>query len=251
MSVFNEKYASLYESIHAEKNYSQEVNQIQKILAAKSPQVKTILNFGCGTGKHDFLLANLGFEVIGVDRSHEMLKLAKNKQCKENPSFLHTDESDLINNDSIDASLCLFDVFSYFTEDSSILNFFTFIKKKSKKSSLLIFDFWYLPAVVHMKPATRKKSFRTNHSLVTRICEASMDISTSCIDANHEFFVKNEKGIETFAETHRMRCFTKNEIRIILNQMGFELNALGTWSNPDKEPELNDWSVLAIASRID
>lgn len=251
MSVFKENYAALYDSIHAEKNYSKEAKQIQKILTAKSSQIKTILNFGCGTGKHDFLLANLGFEVIGIDRSHEMLNLAKSKQCKDNPSFHHTDESDLITNDSIDASLCLFDVFSYFTEDSDILNFFKFIKKKSKKSSLLIFDFWYLPAVVHMKPATRKKSFRMNHSLVTRICEASMDISTSCIDANHEFFVKNEKGIETFAETHRMRCFTKNEIRNILNQMGFELNALGTWNDPEKEPELNDWSVLAIASRID
>jgi hypothetical protein len=31
MSVFKENYAALYDSIHAEKNYSKEAKQIQKI----------------------------------------------------------------------------------------------------------------------------------------------------------------------------------------------------------------------------
>jgi len=78
-----------------------------------------------------------------------------------------------------------------------------------------------------------------------------MEVSTSCIEATHQFFMEDEKGIETFSETHRMRCFTKNEIRRILYHNGFELKTLGTWDNPAKEPSLNDWSVLAVASRID
>lgn len=251
MSIFNERYSALYELIYAEKSYHAEVECIKQLLSDHSSKAQTILNFGCGTGKHDILLAALGFRITGVDRSKEMLKLAKNKETSGNPNFLHVDESDLIANDSMDVSLCLFDVFSYFNEDSEISNFFQFINEKTKPLSPLIFDFWYLPAVINLKPETRKKTFSMGNTHVTRVCEPSMEVSTSCIEATHQFFLEDEKGIETFSETHRMRCFTKNEIRRVLHDNGFELKSLGTWGNPLKEPDLNDWSVLAVASRID
>jgi SAM-dependent methyltransferase len=251
MSIFDEKYSALYETIYAEKSYHGEVECIKQLLSDHSSEVQTILNFGCGTGKHDILLSELGFRITGIDRSHEMLKVARKKKSSGNPTFLHVDESDRIANESMDASLCLFDVFSYFNEDSEISNFFEFINEKAKPSSPLIFDFWYLPAVIRLKPETRKKTFQMGSTLITRVCEPSMEVSTSCIEATHQFFVENEKGIETFSETHRMRCFTKNEIRRILHDNGFELKTLGTWDDPVKEPDLNDWSVLAVATRID
>jgi SAM-dependent methyltransferase len=249
MSIFEKKYSSLYETIYSEKNYINEVGCIKKMLFEHAPEAKTLLNFGCGTGQHDLILAEHGFSITGVDRSHEMLKVAQAKQQTANPNFLHVGESDRIANGSMDASLCLFDVFSYFTKDSDIFNFFEFITAKAKSSAPLIFDFWYLPAVIHLKPETRKKTFHTGNSLITRICEPAMEVSSSCVNATHQFFVEDEKGVETFSETHRMRCYTKNEIRCILHQFGFQLKTLGTWRSPNKEPDLTDWSVLAFASR--
>lgn len=249
MATFEQKYSALYETIYAEKDYHREVECIKQILVEHSSETKNIINFGCGTGKHDVLLAKRGFQVTGVDRSGEMLKIAQKKQHSGNPNFLHVDKSEQIADGSMDASLCLFDVFSYFTEDSDIDYFFDFINRKGNSSCPLIFDFWYLPAVIHLKPQTRKKTFHFGNSKITRVCEPSMQVSTSCVSATHQFFLENKTGIETFSETHRMRCFTKNEIRLILDHYGFELKTLGTWVNPTKEPDLNDWSVLAFASR--
>ena len=249
MSTFEQKYSALYDTIYTEKDYHREVECIKQMLVKHSSEAKTILNFGCGTGKHDLLLAELGFRITGVDRSHEMLKIANKKQHFGNVNFLHVDESNQIADGSIDASLCLFDVFSYFTENSDLDYFFDFIIKKGHSSCPLIFDFWYLPSVIHLKPETRKKTFHIGNSKITRVCEPSMEVSTSCVNATHQFFLEDKTGIESFSETHRMRCFTKNEIRLILNQYGFELKTLGTWANPTKEPDLDDWSVLAYASR--
>lgn len=249
MSTFEQKYSALYDTIYTEKDYHREVECIKQMLVKHSSEAKTILNFGCGTGKHDLLLAELGFRMTGVDRSHEMLKIANKKQHFGNVNFLHVDESNRIADDSMDASLCLFDVFSYFTENSDLDYFFDFIIKKGHSSCPLIFDFWYLPSVIHLKPETRKKTFHIGNSKITRVCEPSMEVSTSCVNATHQFFLEDKTGIESFSETHRMRCFTKNEIRLILNQYGFELKTLGTWANPTKEPDLDDWSVLAYASR--
>ena len=237
MSTFEQKYSTLYDTIYAEKDYHREVECIKQMLIKHSSEAKTILNFGCGTGKHDLLLAELGFRITGVDRSHEMLKIANKKQHFGNVNFLHVDESNRIADGSIDASLCLFDVFSYFTENSDLDYFFDFIIKKGHSSCPLIFDFWYLPSVIHLKPETRKKTFHIGNSKITRVCEPSMEVSTSCVNATHQFFLEDKTGIESFSETHRMRCFTKNEIRLILNQYGFELKTLGTWANPTKEPD--------------
>jgi ubiquinone/menaquinone biosynthesis C-methylase UbiE len=42
-----------------------------------------VLDAGCGTGRHAIPLAKLGFDVVGIDLSGEMLKIAKNKAQKE------------------------------------------------------------------------------------------------------------------------------------------------------------------------
>ena len=77
MATFEQKYSALYETIYAEKDYHREVECIKQMLVEHSSETKTIINFGCGTGKHDILLAELGFRITGVDRSHDMLKIAK------------------------------------------------------------------------------------------------------------------------------------------------------------------------------
>ncbi|MEM2924724.1 MAG: class I SAM-dependent methyltransferase [Methanocellales archaeon] len=38
-----------------------------------------IVDIGCGTGRHSILLANLGYSVIGIDISLEMIKIARSK----------------------------------------------------------------------------------------------------------------------------------------------------------------------------
>ena len=250
MSVFEEKYSSIYESIYKTKDYQGEAKCVEKILSSNPSEVKKILSFGCGTGIYDFILAENGFQIIGVDRSKQMLRLAISKRRTDNPTFLHVDDFDMIEDHSMDASVCLFDVFSYFTNSTEITEFFDLINKKSKSHTLLIFDFWYLPSVIHLKPETRKKHFFKGKTEIIRICEPSLDVSNSCVKATHSFFVKDEDRIDSFSETHQMRCYTKNELCRILDNHGFELKSLGTWNNPHLDPTLNDWSALAVAAKI-
>lgn len=44
----------------------------------KKHNVKTILNLGCGTGRHTVYLTKQGFDVYGFDNSSEGIKIAKN-----------------------------------------------------------------------------------------------------------------------------------------------------------------------------
>jgi predicted TPR repeat methyltransferase len=40
------------------------------------PKAKTILELGCGTGKHANILADYGFNILGIDSSKTMLNEA-------------------------------------------------------------------------------------------------------------------------------------------------------------------------------
>jgi len=49
----------------------------------KANKVQKVLDLGCGTGRHCILLANSGFEVIGIDISKNALNMAKQYAQKE------------------------------------------------------------------------------------------------------------------------------------------------------------------------
>jgi len=248
MSTFQSKYAGYYESVYAHKDYLLEVDVILKIQSKYAPEAKSVLDFGCGTGRHDAFLVEAGLEVTGLDRSHSMLKLAQMRRLGDQGRFLHIDQADKITDRSIDFGVSLFDVVSYLTNDEDLNRFFELMFLKTKPSAPLIFDFWHLPAVVHLKPETRKKVFSHKNQTITRISESFLDCNSSCVTANHEFYVsENEQLVDHFSESHLMRCFSKNEMVRILSQFGYTLASFGTWSSPKQSPTLNDWSVLAVA----
>ena len=56
MSVFKD-YSNYYDLLYSDKDYEAEADYIDHLIQKNNPGAKTILNLGCGTGKHDFLLA--------------------------------------------------------------------------------------------------------------------------------------------------------------------------------------------------
>ncbi len=85
MNTFGD-YSKYYNLLYKDKEYSKEVDYVSNLIKKYSPEAKTILDLGCGTGRHDELFIKHGFSVWGVDISEKMLeeanKLAENdKLC--------------------------------------------------------------------------------------------------------------------------------------------------------------------------
>ena len=62
MEVFQD-YAYYYNAFYKDKDYQEEARQIDYILKRYNKKIKSIINFGCGTGRHDIELSRLGYEV--------------------------------------------------------------------------------------------------------------------------------------------------------------------------------------------
>ena len=79
MATFG-NYSRYYNLLYKDKDYNGEVGFIHKLIQKYSPDAQNILDLGCGTGRHDALLAEKGYAMTGVDMSEEMLLIASSQQ---------------------------------------------------------------------------------------------------------------------------------------------------------------------------
>jgi SAM-dependent methyltransferase len=66
------------------------------------------IDFGCGSGRSSRFLSNLGFEVIGLDNSAEMLEFAKEKDPNGNYQLVKDGEYDHLGLESYDLIQAIF-----------------------------------------------------------------------------------------------------------------------------------------------
>jgi len=83
-----------------------ETELILKMLPLQKGVKHKILDVGCGTGNFSIKLAEMGFDVVGIDISNEMLKIARKKAQQQN---LEIDfiQMDIVNNTLINDSFDL------------------------------------------------------------------------------------------------------------------------------------------------
>tara|TARA_Y100000991_G_scaffold169336_1_gene131052 strand:+ start:1314 stop:2207 length:894 start_codon:yes stop_codon:yes gene_type:complete len=82
--IYDEFYSKIYDKLFsAPYKIEFEVNDLDESILSKMEKDKVkILDIGCGSGQHIKLLSDRDYNVIGLDNSNEMLKVAK----KNNPN---------------------------------------------------------------------------------------------------------------------------------------------------------------------
>ena len=76
--VFGRDYAAAYDDLYQDKDYVAECDLIERVFETYGQgPTRRVLDLGCGTGGHAVILAKRGYDVVGVDRSPEMLERAR------------------------------------------------------------------------------------------------------------------------------------------------------------------------------
>lgn len=253
MSNF-QKYAEYYDLLYKDKDYQQESDFVVQLLREHAAQAQNLLELGCGTGRHAEHLIQAGYQVCGIERSPEMLSIARQRQQQLSPdaqAAFSIREGDLRTvrlEQKFDAVLALFHVISYQTLNEDLEAAFTTVQKHLKPDGIFLFDVWYGPAVLSNLPQVRLKRFENSNLHITRIAEPVHYPNENRVDVKYDIFVKliDQNIYDEIKEVHRMRYLFKPEIDAFLNRSSMKLKQYGEWMS-DREIGLDTWGVYFVA----
>lgn len=254
MKVFDE-YSDYYDMLYKDKDYASEASFIDTIIKRYCPTAKSVLNLGCGTGNHDFLLAKKGYDITGIDSSESNIKKAISKLSYLDESgsllgFHHGDIRTYRANKTYDVVISLFHVMSYQVTNGDLKSAFETAKIHLNKGGLFIFDCWYGPAVLTERPETRIKRVENKDTRIIRIAEPEIFPNENNVHVKYHVLIMDKvtNKVSEVRETHPMRYLFKPEIDELASVSGLNIVECAEWMtyNP---LGLNTWKAYFVATK--
>jgi SAM-dependent methyltransferase len=243
MPVFN-AYARYYDLLYRDKDYSGETDYIHNLIRRHAPHAASILNLGCGSGRHDRLLQEKGYTVTGVDLSEEMLASARKHANSTQLSYVQGDIRQVRLGTRFDVVTSLFHVMSYLTLNEDLAAAMETAREHLKPGGVFIFDCWYGPAVLSDRPKVRAKDIEDDTIRLSRIAEPVMHPNENIVDVNYHVFIRDlaSGAVEEIRESHRMRYLFMPEISLLAAGAGLEITASEAWLTGE-QPDYSTWNV--------
>jgi SAM-dependent methyltransferase len=255
IDVFSD-YGNYYDLLYADKDYGAETQYVVSKLREHHPGIRSVLEFGSGTGRHGRLMARAGFDMVGIERSPTMLAQSVGSRTEKDSVFPGTFtavEGDVRTRTvpgPFDAAIALFHVVSYQTTNDDVLMVFRNAARHLGAGGIFLFDVWYGPAVLTLRPENRIKRMANDQIRVTRIAEPRLLVESNCVEVNYDVFVEDipTGRIRRLQEQHLMRYFTTPEIAWLAELAGFAVVSVEEWLTR-KPPSTNTWGVCYVLRR--
>ncbi|MGD9676757.1 MAG: class I SAM-dependent methyltransferase [Vulcanibacillus sp.] len=227
-------FAYVYDQLMSDAPYEEWIDFTNAIIEKYGINPKEIIDIGCGTGNLSIPLSKLGYEMIGVDLSNEMLAIAKEKMILNNVSFLLIEQDMLELDLDITAKLIISycDSLNYLSGIEEIKTAFTKIHKHLGMGGYFIFD---LHSAYKLTDIYNGQTYAWNDEDVSIIWLTDVNVTELTVEHDLTFFIKKEDGsYAKFQEIHNQRTYQVDVIKELLEETGFEL--LDVYGDFEQEP---------------
>jgi ubiquinone/menaquinone biosynthesis C-methylase UbiE len=211
------KSARLYDALYESKDYAGASEKLRHLLQLQNPGAKTLLDVGCGTGKHLERLREY-YAVEGLDLSPEMLEIARSR-C---PDVVFT-EGNMISFDlgrTFDVVVCLFNAIAYVKTVENLDRVIVCMARHLQPGGVLVVEPWFSPenywvGGIHANFLDRPDmKVAWMYVRKMRNCNSYLDIH--CL-------VGTPDGIECFTEQHELGLFTQEEYFRAFRKAGIDV----------------------------
>lgn len=213
--------AGCYDELTYDVDYSAWTDYVEKHFARRGLPGRTVLDLACGTGSLTWELARRGYEMIGVDRSPEMLAQAAEKDGTDvpiPPMFLCQSMEQLDLYGTIDACVCCLDSVNYVTSPQKLERAFQRVHTFLMPGGLFVFDvntpdkLRALDGQVFLdESADAYCVWRADYSARRRVCTYGMDL----------FTLEPDGRWSRAEELHEEYAYEPDELEALLNRAGF------------------------------
>ena len=252
MAIFND-YARYYNLLYRDKEYASEVAFIISVLKDAGLTPTTILDLGCGTGRHALEFARQGIAVTGVDLSEAMITMGQEmldtmaRKPEPVPVLCQGDACAVRQGQTFDAVVSLFHVLSYQNLESQALDFFATAKVHLKPGGIFFFDFWHGPGVLTDLPMRRERTLTDGQTEILRRAVPEHRVGDNVVVVNYEIDITDTGSGRTasITEQHPMRYWFMPELRHLAVCSGFHVLREGGWMHTDP-PGMADWNAWML-----
>lgn len=134
--------AGSYDELTTDVDYGLWADYVERHFARLKRPVKRVLDLACGTGSLTAQLAARGYEMVGVDKSSDMLAVAEEK-CRElnpTPRFFRMGMESLRLPEPVDACICCLDSVNYVLKPALLRRAFRRVYDCLAPGGLFLFD---------------------------------------------------------------------------------------------------------------
>ena len=133
--------SSFYHQLYANRNENEAANFIDELLMELKPLANsTMLDLGCGAGRHAKYLASKGFRVKGIDLAFSSIQTAKRSE-RFNLQFHQQDMRTPFGNSRFDYVFNFFTSFGYFKDEEDNHKVISNIFNALKPGGVLVMDY--------------------------------------------------------------------------------------------------------------
>ncbi len=235
-------FANIYDRMIAEDvDYGKICDFIENIFAERDIAPVLIADIACGTGGVTLPLAARGYDMIGIDRSGEMLDIARKKDKNNNILFINQPIERLDLFGTVGAALCMTDGFNYILSDKQLISALTRLRTCFlDKGGVLIFD---IRSDYCLKTEHADKTFVYDADDIFYVWENKYFPKKHLSEMTVNFFKKAEKDYRRICEHQLQRGRSEGVMRKILEKSGF-VN-ISCWEDtsftPSKENSRRLW----------
>jgi SAM-dependent methyltransferase len=149
---------------------------------------------------------------------------------------------------TFDADLFMFSVLGYLPENKDVMDALGNARKHIKKNGLLLFDVWYGPAVLSIKPSDRTRIIPVPDGKLIRTVTANLDTRHHLVRLHFHLWHLTGKQVKNETEElHVVRYFFPKELELMLNQSGFNLISLSSFPTLSQPADETTWNIFVVA----
>ena len=206
-----------------------------------------VCELGCGTCEMTMRLSDAGYDMIGIDRSEDMLAVAYDKFAENDISnimLLNQDMREFELYGTVNAFICVCDSINYITDSEDLKKVFRLVNNYLEKDGLFIFDiktrhFYeedYGDGEFYDEAEDASLKWHNHYDSKKQL--NFYDLTVSYNDGSGEDFIK---------ESHVQRAYDISEIEEAIRSSGMKLLNVTDFETK-KEPDENSRRVFFTAS---